>query len=480
MKNPKIRYYLESKSKDVSKRINKELVMAEIGYAYRTLDKKGNTRIKPFRFSLQASILPKNFGKAEFNFKLDDEVFKKYSKTDSTIKNKMLQLENAVNELNNHYTHNLLVPSPSEFKNELNIKLSRTKRDVKVDMAILDYLNKRIIDLKADLGINKRDRIKLNSIKIYVSLGHLIENYQLATNETLQFRDFDKEKYWHLWDVSDDILKDIIKVVNPNQHKKQQKQSYGYLSVTIRKYQKSLIKTLREAANDGLSVPLNINDTKLILENSEASKSFYIEESLLKKVIKANLESDKELQLAKEYLIIACLMGMRYESVYDTQNAKIEAYRKDKYNFDYIVSIQNKTSTKVCIPLLEPVKQILNKYGAFPTFKSNPKMNVALKKLFVFLKIDRLEEVTRVTYKSGTIKTKEPISKLITTHDCKGSFYSNLYEAGVSKTVIDSITHPDKADKNPMAKYYNKADMIVTAKFFVDEIKKIKSDVYTF
>ena len=44
-------------------------------------------------------------------------------------------------------------------------------------------------------------------------------------------------------------------------------------------------------------------------------------------------------------------------------------------------------------------------------------------------------------------------------------------------SVIDSITHPDKAPTNPMALIYNRADMLDKAKMFVDEINKIDSEI---
>ena len=480
MKQPKIRYFLEAKNKDNNKRLSKELVMAEVSYAYRTLDGKGNARIKPFRFSLQATILPSEFGLPETNFRLDKEVFKKHSKKNAYILGQMAQLENAVNDLAIYFSFNKIEPTPQEFKNELKIKLGHVKREVKMELSILQYLYNKIEQSRIDVNTSKKGAIKPNTIKIYVTVSHLLENFQIATGEVLRFKDFDKSKYEQLWDVLDDIVRDKIKVVNPNQPKKQKKQDYGYLATSIRKYQKNLLQTLKEASKDGLKVPLDVYDTDLIIKDNEASKRFYIEEDILKEVIKADLQNDKDLQLAKEYLIIACLTGMRYESMYDTKNAKIITHKEGNLQFDYINSIQNKTSTEVYIPLLQPVKDILEKRGKFPTFKSNGEMNELLKKLFSFLKINRMEDVVRATYKSGVIKTKEPLNKLISTHDCRGTFYSNLYKAGVSQTIIDKITHPDKPEKNAMAVKYNKVDMIVNAKFFVEAINKIKSDVYKF
>ena len=103
-----------------------------------------------------------------------------------------------------------------------------------------------------------------------------------------------------------------------------------------------------------------------------------------------------------------------------------------------------------------------------------------LKKLFKYLSLDRLETVTKVTYRSGTIQTKEPLYKLISTHDCKKTFYTSLTLHKVKESVIDNITHPDKTPKNAMGKVYNKSNMVDKAKLFVSEIGKIQSEIYCF
>jgi hypothetical protein len=72
------------------------------------------------------------------------------------------------------------------------------------------------------------------------------------------------------------------------------------------------------------------------------------------------------------------------------------------------------------------------------------------------------------------------MSDLISSHDCKGTFYSNLYALNVPENAIDNITHPDRKPKNAMARVYNKTNMLTKTKLFVDEILKVKSDIYTF
>lgn len=479
MKNVKTRYYLESKSKDVTQRTKPELIMAEISYGYSVITPKGVKRHKPARFSLQESILPSKFGKPEDNFKFHSEIFARANKNNSTIKNRMLKFEGALNEITNDHIINKTLPTPKE----LNLHLSEKLRTEKVEMPkidVLTYIYAKIANEKADSDKSKKNSKRLNTIKIYTTVSHLIENYQLAKNEKLLFETLDKVKYWEIWDVLDDILKGEIKVDNPNQTKTQRTQPYGYLVTTIRKYQKALITTLKEAVNEGIQMPLNVLESKLILEDKDATKNFYLEIKELKKIVTSNVSFDAKLQIAKDYIIVACFTGMRFESMFDAQNAKIEHHKEKLYNFKYIHSKQNKTSTEVFIPLLKPVLEVFEKYGRFPIVPENSIINIYLKELFKHLKINRMVDVVKVTYRNGTITTNEPISDLISTHDCKGTFYSNLYDLYVPESIIDNITHPDRMPKNAMAKVYNKTTMLSKAKMFVDAIKNIDSDLYKF
>lgn len=479
MKNIKIRYYLEAKTSNPDERIKPELIMAEINYGYAVINNQGKKRYTPARFSLQENTIPIKFGKKEDNFKFNDEVFKKAYKNNSTIKTKMLQFEGVLNEIANEYILKIEVPTPKELTTKL---ASRLRSDVVVEpkLSILEYLLEKIEKEKENSGKSMKKSKKGNTIKTYISLANLIENYQIATNETLFFEEFSETKYWNLWNVLDDILKDNIKVDNPNQPRKQRKQDYGYLVTTIRKHQKTLLSTLKDAVKEGFKVPLDVYDTDLILEDVDAVKDFYVETDLIKKIIDSDVSFDAKLQTAKNYFVIASLTGMRFESMEEAQKAKIQTYNDSKHKFNYIHSIHNKTSTEVYIPFLKPVQEIIDREGRFPSFSSNGEMNSTLKSLFKHLKINKLENVKKVTYRSGTISTKEPMSDLISTHDCKGTFYSNLYGLNVPEIVIDNITHPDRKPKNAMAKIYNKTTMLTKAKLFVDEIMKIDSDVYTF
>jgi len=481
MKQPKIRYFLESKSPNLDERVVPELIMAEVSYGYAKITKNGNRRNSPFRISLQVSTLPSKFGLIKNNFKYDGEVFQKANKNNNTIKNKMVVLEEGINKLTSKYDIERKIPTPKEFKLALEKYLGRVTILKKPQQTILEYFYGKIEKKIEDSDKNKKSSIDINTIKTYKTVSHHIENYQIATNEVLTFEDFDETKYWKYWEVLDDIVKGEIVVFNPNQPKKRRITEYGYLINSLRKYQVAFIGTLKKALKEGNKMPLDVYDENLIVEKKEASKNIYVTEEELQKIISTNVDFDYKMQRAKDYMILGCLTGMRFESMFDTKNTIVELFEDDDYNFKYIHSKQNKTSTEVYMPLLAPVKNVLKMYNnEFPLVKSNAVINKDIKKLFEHLNIDSLEDVTYITFRNGTINLKKPKHEIITTHDCKKTFYTNLFNNGVLPTAIDNMTHPDATPKNRMAKIYNKATMLDKAKMFVDEINKIGSDIYKF
>lgn len=485
MKTPTIRYYLENQKKQtVDQRIMNEPIMVEINYGYVGLDGKGSKRSKPFRIALNASIQPSKFGKVKENFKFDETVFKKATRNNASIRTKMGRLQEGVDLLVDRYVLANMMPEPSQFKSDLLIELGRSEREVVGEHSILEYLYSKIKKSEVESGMGKRSSISPNTIKTYRTVSHLIENFQLATKSVITFENFSNRLYWEFWDVMDDILKDIIKVDNPNQKKKQTKQEHGYLKTTVRKYQSTFVKTLKDAKEDSeleAVFLLNVYDKNLILEKEESSKEIYITEGELSQIIKYDAGDDVELQMAKEYIVVGSLTGMRFESMRDSKNSKVQVFDENGYNFKYIHSKQNKTKTEIYIPLLEPVLNILAQYdNRLPKYGANPTINKHIKILFKKLKFDRLEDEILRTYRSGDIRLKKPLHELITTHDCKKTFYTNLYNKQVNQTAIDNMTHPDTAQKNRMAKVYNKSNMLDKAKMFVDEINKIDSSIYKF
>ena len=469
---------MEAKSSDINQRIRHELIMAEINYGYSVIKRNGKRRNVPFRITLEATIQPKNFGLSKENYKFNKEVFKRFSKSNTTIKTKMHLMETAINKLTNNYLVSGEIPTPKDFKDALKIELGQIKVVNEVKQTILDFVYSKIKADEENLQIGQKKGIRVGTIKSYRTLSHHIENYQIATGDVLTFENFDDVRYWNFWRVLNNIFKDEIQVENPNQTRKQRKNKDGYTSSALQKHQKNFLKVLK-IAKKNYSIALDLDDESLLLEDSGSLKGFYVSEDELQMIIETDVSFDVKMQRAKEYSIISGLTGLRFESMEDLINKVVETCSDDGYDFKYVHSKHFKTSTEVCIPLLKPVTDVLNNHGGkFPRFPNNSIINEDLKSLFAYLKINDLITLTRVTFNDGTIIEKVPKSEAISTHDFKSSFYSNLYKRKLKASIIDNITHPDRAPKNPMAKIYNKTDMLDKAKMFVDEIDKINSEVY--
>lgn len=483
MKKPKVNYVLESKSKNVEERLKDELITAIVhsGF-YKIID--GVKKYERFKITLQATIKPKNFGLKEKNFKFDQAIFDKFSKTNAGVSTKMNLLEAKIEALYSNYLITSRYPSAVEFKNALLIQLKRKQEDVRETVTIKTYLASKIKEFEKDVDSGKRNSLKEGSIKPYVTLLNYVKKYEVAKNMILTFENFDEVMYWDFWDVQDSILNGSIVVPKIEGVLEQRIKPNGFLVNGIVKYQKTFMRVLRMAIDDKLEIKINLLDKNLVLEETANRKDIYIDEDELQKIVDYK-PINAEMQMARDYVILASLTGMRYESMIDAVKSKIEVYKGKNYHFSHIHSKQIKTGTECIIPLFMPVLDVLVNYNnKFPKFIDNSGINGLVKTLFSEVGVNFDTIVKNHYYKKGLIEETKKVSDIVTTHDFRKSFSTNLYLKQVAQTQIDNVTHPDKKPDNKMAAVYNKATMLDNAKLFVDEVVKAnkvqQSKLYTF
>ncbi|TGD57328.1 site-specific integrase [Flavobacterium humi] len=483
MKKPVINYVLESKAKNPNERTKPELIIAMVHAGFIT---QIDNQIKHERFkvSLETTIKPKNFGLIKDNFRFNEDVFANFSRQNKGVKTAMQIFETKVDELYSNYLINDIQPTAKQFKTDLLIQLGRKQREQKKTFTILAYLNDKISLFESLKGSGRKDEIDENSIKVYRTLKVYLERYELVKQIQLTFENFDESTYWEFWNIQDEILRGKISIPKKVGERKIAVQENGFLMSSINKYQKTLMRLLRLAIVDGINVNLNVNNTNLIVTKSPASKDIYVSESDLVKIW--NYEpTTTEMLLAKDYLMLASLTGMRYESMEVANLEQIETYKDGSYNFSYIHSKQNKTETECYIPLFNPVMEILKRYGnKFPVLPANQIVNENIKMLFGLAGINAMQTITNVTYKSGVIIESKPANEVISTHDCRKSFITNLFLAGGAENIVMGVTHPDKKPMHAMAGVYNKSTLLDKAKQFYDEVNRVQrekqSELYKF
>lgn len=483
MKKPVINYVLESKDSNPNNRTKEELITAMVhaGFSIQIDDK---IKYERFKVSLECKIKPKNFGLIKDNFRFNEDVFVNFSKSNKGVKTAMQIFETKVDELYSNYLINDIQPTANRFKNDLLVQLGRKQRKQKRIVTILSYLSDKINFFESLLGSGRKEEIEESSIKIYRTLRIYIERYEFVRGAKVTFENLDETIYWDFWNVQDEILRGKITIPKKEGERKIALQINGFLMSSINKYQKTFMRLLRLAIIDGVTVKLNTNNTNLIVIKSPASKDLYVSESDLLKIWNYQ-PTTNEMQLAKDYLILASLTGMRYESMEVANLETVETYKDGVYNFEYIHSKQNKTETECYIPLFQPAKEILKRYGnKFPQFPANSVINENIKTLFELVGINTMQTITNVTYKSGTIVEYKPANEVISTHDCRKSFITNLFLAGGVENIVMGVTHPDKKPVHAMAGVYNKSTLLDKAKQFYDEINRVRlqktSELYRF
>lgn len=483
MKKPVINYVLESKAKNPNERTKPELITAMVHAGFVTqIDNQ--IKYDRFKVSLETTIKPKNFGLIKDNFRFNEDVFVNFSRQNKGVKTAMQIFETKVDELYSNYLINDIQPTANHFKTDLLIQLGRKHRKQKKTFTILSYLNDKIALFDSLIDSGRKDEIDENSIKVYRTLRTYIERYEFVRQIQLTFENFDEPIYWDFFNVQDDILRGKIIVPKKDGDRKIAIKEKGFLMSSINKYQKTVMRLLRMAIAENITVTLNANNVNLIVPNSPASKDIYIKETDLIKIYKYTAISD-EMQLTKDYLILASLTGMRYESMAIAELETIQKFNENNYNFSYIHSKQDKTKTECFIPLFAPVMEILQRYdNKFPIFSANQIVNENIKTLFELVGINAIQTITNHTYKSGVIVEYKPTNEVITTHDCRKSFVTNLLLMDGAENIVMAVTHPNKKPVHVMAGVYNKATLLDKAKQFYDEVNRIRlqkpSELYKF
>ncbi len=468
MKQPRIRYFLEPHTDRFGMRTRQELVMAEVNAGFIEII-NGKRKYKRFKVSLEERIHPDNFGYLKENYKFNKYLLESYSNRTkkSSLQLKMNRLENDVIQVYHYFLSNLEQPSSEEFKRELLTRMGRTLRYKEIQtFPTLKEAIAKVIDDERKMLRSASDKKRENTIKTYNTLLHYIERYEHVTSKTLELNAFDKPTYLHFWKIQNDIVKGLI-VCEIEGQRKVAKTSYGMLSSSVNKYQ-NLMKTLIKRT--GHDIQLDFNEKGLIAQKTSNRKDLYLTSDELNKII--NFKStDSKLVQAQDYVILASMMGMRHESMSEAFDKSIQTNESNSSGFCYIHSKQNKTNTEAYIPLFKPALDILQKHdNRFPKFPENSKINKYVKELLKEIGITRKEKLKFFPYLDKPFELEEPIYNLISTHDFRKTFYTNLSILNVSESTIDLVTHPSKSSAK-MSRVYDKSTLLDRARKFYNEVR---------
>lgn len=303
-------------------------------------------------------------------------------------------------------------PNPEELKKCFRKDLLKDTEIKKrhEQLTFLDYFDKLI-------NVRRENRKVVKSrINIYLQTYRLLRDFEYDTNELIAFERFDE-------DFSVKFRKYL-------------EETRGYAPNTIQKH----FKVIRMVLNKAETENYNINKQYKSLDfMPEGEESFDIALTInqVEALYKFDFSYNKRLERVRDLFMIGCHTGLRYSD--------LSRLGKEHLQGRFLSIVQEKTKKKnplpIIIPILEPVKEIFEKYNyKLPNDISNQKMNEYLKEMGKESNLFN-ELVTYRKIKAGKSELiSNPIYQEITTHTARRTYCTMSYRLGVPTQSIMKIS----------------------------------------
>lgn len=431
-----------------------------------------NDRIK---ISLKAKVSPIHFGLKENNFKYDEATVKKNNLKNGGLYYNISNVKRAITKTLFYFTEENVITNREDFRVKLNFNLSRITKEehdnyftpnssANSEIGLTDYLKEKINEFEKSLMEKNNDSISDGRIKIYRTLcGHL-KNYESYSNKRLSLVGFNKEEHNDFFYFLYRYGVGEIELKNSFLRKKPTILKNGYTQNTISKLNKALIAIINRAKDiDEIDLKLNTGNKSIKFSEAKGMKDLYLNEDQIKNILNTSVE-DEDLALAKSYLVIASLMGLRFESIKYLEGKEPELKTVDNSTFYSATALLGKIGKKTysTVPLPEILVEYLNNNhnGKFPIFNKNSKINGDIKK---FLRtVDGMNikvETNSNRFKQSNKTEKKFLCDLVSTHDCRASYISNLANLEIPRDYVKNITHPKAKTSTGAFDIYDKRNL---------------------
>ena len=198
---------------------------------------------------------------------------------------------------------------------------------------------------------------------------------------------------------------------------------------SVGKHIRILKLMLNEATTQGYNTSTYYNSFHVFTEDTD---TIYLNEEELQQIEDVDFSKSPYLDRVRDWFLLLAWTGCRFSDLEKVSKADI----KD----EFITFRQQKTKTKVTIPLHPVVLKVLEKYNfSMPDPISNQRFNEYVKEVAKIAEINTPETITRTI--GGKLKT-EKFQKweLVSSHTGRRSFCTNMYKLGVQTLTIMSIS----------------------------------------
>ena len=134
----------------------------------------------------------------------------------------------------------------------------------------------------------------------------------------------------------------------------------------------------------------------------------------------------------RDYFVIACWTAARVSDLKQFRDLIATRYKENGNSCPQELKfIQSKTNSTVTVPLLDPVKRIVNRYnGKLPKLPNESKMNQTIKLVCKAAGLDRVIEQASTDVKSKEV-SRNALWEVVTNHTARRTFATNVYSKNI-------------------------------------------------
>lgn len=203
----------------------------------------------------------------------------------------------------------------------------------------------------------------------------------------------------------------------------------AFTANSVGKHIRILKLMLNEATTQGINTSNYYNSFHVFTEEVD---TIYLTESELQQLKDKDFSKSPYLDRVRDWFLLLAWTGCRFSD--------LEKVGKTDIKEGFITFRQQKTNTKVTIPLHPVVLEILEKYDFnLPEPITNQRFNEYIKEAAKLAEINSIELVT--TTIGGKLETSQSLKwQLISSHTGRRSFCTNMYKRGLPTLMIMSIS----------------------------------------
>lgn len=457
---------------------------------------------KRLKLGIGLSIKPEEFGskgklelksnKIKDNYLYRKDFLNKSKKTAAiALRTRIAIIESCIIETQSYFDKKGIVPTSDEFRiifdefrtNKGILSIKKHKKPIETELVnknlVKEFFDYYIKDCIKHLH-NNHPIVKKSTIDKYVSVYHHWLNYEEYQKRQFLFSDLSEDTVTDFVNFCTKIKLGKIKLkTNHIKNRRITRNTGGYAKQTIDNIIDIFISLVNKAAATGVKNNINLKSPKLKIKKPGRKKEyFFIAEKTLSIIIESEPKS-KLLQMAKDYVILGCFTGMRYQSICELNKLKIEYLDVDGGKIPIIKNIAGKTDDESYSTVFKPVMDIYYRNGNnFPKIYSLAYLNQGIRKLFKWLNIKDNLTVYNTTFGFDQSKSVELAANHISSHDCRSTFISNMLLKGVPRDIVKSMTH--EHDNGDAFSLYDKTSSLDKVRVFYYATKNLNSEIYKY